>query len=97
MKCKEASHLISQTQEGQLSWRQRFGLHFHLILCDACTQFSRQLVMLREAVRQVGRHIEHDESLRLSPDVRNRIHGAMENQKRLNAAARQNPDQNFTD
>ena len=61
MDCKHASHLISQSQEARLSWRQRFGLRFHLMLCDACTQFSRQLGLLREAARQVGRRIESDE------------------------------------
>ena len=97
MDCKHASHLISQAQEIRLSWRQRFGLRLHLMLCDACMQFSRQLGLLREAVRQVGRRIESDERFRLSQDARGRIAEAMENRKRSIAEARRNPDQNFTD
>ncbi len=97
MDCKHASHLISQAQEVSLSWRQRFGLRLHLMLCDACTQFSRQLETLREAARQVGRRIESDERLKLSRDARGRIAEAMESRKRSIVEARQNPDQNFTD
>lgn len=97
MDCKHASHLISQAQEVRLSWRQRFGLRLHLMLCDACTQFSRQLELLREAVRQVGRRIESDERFKLSPNARDRIAEAMESRQRSIAETRQNPDQNFTD
>ena len=97
MDCKHASHLISQAQDDRLSWRQRFGLHFHLMLCGACTRFSRQLALLREAVRQAGRRIENDERLKLSQDAHHRIVTAMEIRKRSIAEARQNPDQNFTD
>lgn len=93
MDCKHASQLISQAQEVRLSWRRRLGLRLHLMLCDACTQFSRQLEMLREAVRQAGRRIEQDERLRLSDDARKRIHDAMAHQRDMLDRARQNPDQ----
>ena len=97
MDCKHATHLISQAQDVSLTWRQRIGLQFHLMLCDACTQFSRQLESLREAVRQVRRRIENDERLTLSQDAHQRIAAAMESRKRSLSEARQNPDQNFTD
>lgn len=95
--CKHASHLISQSQDVRLTWQQRVGLKFHLMLCDACTQFSRQMGMLREAVRQVGQKIENDEALTLSQNARDRIAGAVDMQKRSIAEARQNPDQHVTD
>lgn len=97
MNCKHASHLISQSLEVRLSWKQRLGLYLHLMLCDACTQFSRQLEVLRAAIRQVGWRIEHDETVRLSQDARNRIVTAMEQQRRSIGDAGRNPDQNFTD
>lgn len=97
MDCKHASHLISRFQDVQLIWRQRFGLRLHLMLCDACTQFSRQLALLREAIRLSGKRIENDERLKLSQDALQRIAAAMESRQRSIAEARQNPDQNFTD
>jgi len=95
--CKHASHLISQSLDVRLSWRQRVGLKFHLMLCSACTQFSRQMGLLREAVRQAGQKIENDEGVTLSQEARNRIAGAVEFQTRSIVEARQNPDQHFTD
>jgi hypothetical protein len=95
--CKHATHLISQSQDVRLSWRQRIGLQFHLMLCDACTQFSRQIEFLRQAVRQAGRRIENDEGVKLSQRAHLRIAEAMEAQKQSIAIARQNPDQHFTD
>jgi len=50
--CKEASRLISQTQEGALRPGKRIALRLHLLFCDACTNFRRQLRVLREAMRQ---------------------------------------------
>lgn len=97
MNCKQASHLISQSQDVRLTWHQQFRLRVHLLFCDACTQFSRQLVLLREAIRQVGRRIENDERLRLSDDARHRMAGEIASRKRAIDEARQNPDSNFTD
>lgn len=97
MDCKHASQLISQSQDVRLSWSQRVRLRFHLLLCDACSQFSKQLALLREAIRQAGWRIENDERLKLSHDAHRRIASAVESQKRVIAEARQNPDQNFTD
>ena len=97
MDCKHASRLISQAQDTPLPWGLQFRLRFHLLLCDACTQFFRQLAYLREAVRQTGRRIEHDERLRLPLEAHRRIAAAMENRRHAITEARQNPDQNFTD
>lgn len=94
--CKHASHLISQSLDVRLSWRQRVGLKFHLMLCDACTQFSSQMGLLRAAVRQAGQKIENDAGLKLSQDARNRIAGAVDIRKRSIAEAQQHPDQHLT-
>lgn len=97
MNCKQASHLISQSQDVRLTWRQQFWLRVHLLFCDACTQFSRQLALLREVIRQVGRRIENDERVHLSDDARCRMAGEITRRKHAIDEARQNPDQNFTD
>lgn len=49
--CREASELLSQSQDRPLSIRERLRLRFHLTICDACTRFSHQLAFLREAMR----------------------------------------------
>ncbi len=97
LSCKQASHLLSLSRERALPWRQRLGLRLHLSLCGACRQFALQLKLLRQAARLYGARVEHDERLRLPKDARGRIAQAMQQQVRANEAARQNPDQNFSD
>jgi hypothetical protein len=50
--CKDASRLISQEQEVPLSWFVRWKLRMHLVVCDACTKFERQVRFLREAMQK---------------------------------------------
>jgi Putative zinc-finger len=50
--CKDASRLISQLQEGGLPTGRRIALRLHLLFCDACTNFRRQLILLREAMQR---------------------------------------------
>lgn len=49
--CKETSQLLSQAQDTHLPIWERVRLRLHLGVCDACTQFSRQLDFLRTAMR----------------------------------------------
>lgn len=95
--CKHASRLVSQSMDRRLSMRERLGLWLHLLLCDACTRFSRQIALLRQAIRQWSARIENDARLVLSTDARRRIAAAVELKTRSLDEARQNPDQNFTD
>ncbi|WP_221763694.1 zf-HC2 domain-containing protein [Methyloradius palustris] len=73
LSCKEASRLISQSLDRQLTVRERLSLRFHLLLCDMCTTFRRQLSLIRVAVRRYKTQIENNESIRLSEDAKLRI------------------------
>ena len=53
VKCKEAAQIISRGMDESLPWPQRVALRLHLALCDACTNFSRNMRMLREAIRRL--------------------------------------------
>jgi hypothetical protein len=50
LSCKEATRLLSQAQDRHLSYGERIKLRLHLMACVACSRFSRQLAVLREAV-----------------------------------------------
>ena len=52
LSCKDASRLISQMQDRRLSFYQRLRIRLHLLGCDACGRFVRQLAMLRQAMRR---------------------------------------------
>jgi len=50
--CKEASRLVSQRQDAELSAWQRLALRLHLSVCAACARFERQIGFLRTAMRR---------------------------------------------
>jgi hypothetical protein len=52
LSCREASELLSQAQERRLRFAERFGLRLHLLLCDGCANFRRQLALMRTAIRR---------------------------------------------
>jgi len=53
MDCKHAAQLISRGMDESLPWPQRVALRLHLAICDACTNFSRNARLLREAIRRL--------------------------------------------
>lgn len=52
LSCKEATHLMSEAQERDLSLGERLQLKLHLAICDGCTNFRRQMNFLRQACRR---------------------------------------------
>ncbi|TMG83415.1 MAG: zf-HC2 domain-containing protein [Betaproteobacteria bacterium] len=51
--CKDASRLISQMHEGNVPLRARLRVRLHLLWCEACKRFDRQLRFLRLAIRRL--------------------------------------------
>ena len=54
--CKEATRLVSQGMDRRLGVGERVRLRVHLAICDACTQFTRQMAFLRKAMAKLGDH-----------------------------------------
>jgi predicted anti-sigma-YlaC factor YlaD len=50
--CKEASRLISRELDGPLPFGRRLRLRLHLLECNACRRFLRQVEYLRVAMRR---------------------------------------------
>ena len=50
MSCKEASRLISQAQDRELSLGERASLQLHLAICRGCRAANAQFRFLRRAV-----------------------------------------------
>jgi hypothetical protein len=48
--CREASRLISQGLDRDLTLAQRATLRLHLTFCDACTRVKSQLEFIRRAL-----------------------------------------------
>ncbi|HEX6004796.1 MAG TPA: zf-HC2 domain-containing protein [Burkholderiales bacterium] len=59
--CREVSELLSQAQDRPLTLREKFALHVHLPLCEACRNFRSQLPVLRAAMR---RYLDREDAAR---------------------------------
>ena len=53
LNCKEATTLMSRGMDGKLTLWQKAGLRLHLMACDGCTHFGRQIRFLRVALRRL--------------------------------------------
>jgi hypothetical protein len=51
LSCKQASRLLSDRQDRELDRVERLALRIHLLICNACTNFDKQLGFLRRASR----------------------------------------------
>ena len=53
LSCQHASRLLSQREDEPLPFGQRLKLRMHLMICDACTNVSRQFAALRLAMQRL--------------------------------------------
>ena len=54
LSCKEATHLVSQGLDRRLAFHERLALRLHLLICNGCTNFQKQMVFLRKAMARLG-------------------------------------------
>ena len=49
--CRDISILVSQGLDKKLSWRERFTVRMHLMMCTRCRNFQKQTQFIRKAAR----------------------------------------------
>lgn len=52
LSCKEATRIMSEAQDRQLSVGERLQLEMHLAMCRGCRNFREQMDFLRMACRR---------------------------------------------
>lgn len=50
--CKEIHRLTSEGMDRPLSTIEKFRMRLHLMVCDACRRFGKQMALIRRAMRQ---------------------------------------------
>jgi len=50
--CKEVTALLIAREDRVLPLTERMGLRMHMVLCRACPRFERQVLTMRNAMRQ---------------------------------------------
>lgn len=71
--CREASRLQSEALDRPLPWLKRLGLRFHLILCQWCRRYGKQIRFLRDASHENAEQVSEAAPQSLSSDARERL------------------------
>ncbi len=61
MNCRQATKLISESQERSLSLPEKMSLKVHVMMCSGCKNFSLQVPFLRQAMKAYANR-EDDEN-----------------------------------
>ena len=80
LRCRDISKLVSESMERDLPLRTRMQVWMHLAMCRMCSGFSRQIRLLRRAVRESPERLGPDESApeaKLAEEARDRIKAAL--------------------
>lgn len=71
--CKQTFLLGMQSNYRLLSWRERLGVRMHLMFCDACVRYKKQMEFIHKAAQRFSREQDADEQIRLSAEALERI------------------------
>jgi predicted anti-sigma-YlaC factor YlaD len=63
--CKEVSRLVSDSLDRRLPFGQRVGVRLHLLMCNMCRAYRRQILILRDVIHLYAR----DEAQAGRPDT----------------------------
>ncbi|MDA0660380.1 MAG: zf-HC2 domain-containing protein [Planctomycetota bacterium] len=76
LNCREASRLLSEAMERDLTSRERWALWIHTRLCGFCRRFSHQMDLIRRLVHKLPestRQKSFTEAITLSAERRTQI------------------------
>ncbi len=73
LSCKDASQIISQSLDRQLTIRERFALNLHLFICTYCKRFSQQVQSMRVALKLTTSNMENDDTIKLPSETKKRL------------------------
>ena len=52
--CKEATRLASQGLDRRLGLAERLALRLHLLICEGCSNFRKQVAFIHSALARLG-------------------------------------------
>ena len=62
---------MSKSLDIHLSWQDRVELRFHLMVCDPCSHFIKQLKVMKQAFGLMEPRIDNNQKLALSNVAKN--------------------------
>lgn len=58
--CKEVTALVIASEDRELPWMERAALRVHMAMCQACPRFERQVLTMRNAMKQWRGYTDQD-------------------------------------
>ena len=77
--CKKAAKLASKQMDGELSFIEKMSLKAHLMMCAMCTNYTKQLRLIRDAVNSSNHTDNNDETL--SEEIKDRLRATLKSKK----------------
>ncbi len=56
LNCKQATELMSRSQDQALPLLKRLNLKFHLLMCRGCSHYNKQLAFIRKAMTHISKN-----------------------------------------
>ena len=76
--CRNMVKVITESMDTKITWGQWIKLKIHLLSCDPCVNFIKQLKFIRTVLLRSEGHLEtEDPNVRLSDDARTRMKNAI--------------------
>ena len=60
--CREVAALLVAQEDRRLGMAERLALRIHLVICDTCPKFERQILTLRNGLSQWRNYADPDDS-----------------------------------
>lgn len=80
--CKTVSPLYSYALDRNITLVERIRIRFHLLTCNACTNYVQNISMMRDIFRSHDGSADSDHAhASLSPDAKERIKSALKSGK----------------
>jgi predicted anti-sigma-YlaC factor YlaD len=72
--CEQVSEKLSRSMDQKLSFKERVGIRIHLLGCELCRRYEKQLFALERMLRRYAdRHEKDDAPIGLSPEAKAKI------------------------
>jgi hypothetical protein len=76
-RCMDVTGLVSESMDRMLPVLTRIKLRLHLMICEGCAQYRRQLLALRQAMRRSASEAHAQQDAQLSSAAKARLKEAL--------------------
>jgi len=60
LSCLKATELIEKKLHSGLTFREKFQLKMHKMMCDACSQYEKQSILMEKGIEAQGKKIYYE-------------------------------------